>query len=45
MPMDKMDADFVLDVVAYQNFSNLPGMIGKKRWLHVVRWKLIVQDR
>jgi hypothetical protein len=42
MPMDEMDTEFVLDVVVCQNFSNLLGMIEKKRWLRFVGWKLIV---
>lgn len=42
MPMDKMDAEFVLDIVAYQNFSDILSMVGKKWWLRFVGWKLIV---
>lgn len=42
MTMDEMDAEFVMDIVTYQNISDGLGMMRKKRGLRFVGWKLIV---
>lgn len=42
MSMDEMDAELVLNVVAYQDFADFLGMSEKKRWLRFVGRKLIV---
>ena len=44
MSMDEMDAEFVLGIIACQNFSEGFRMIRKKRWLSFIRRKLIVPE-
>lgn len=42
MSMDEMDAKLVLNVIAYQDFTDFLRVSEKKRWLRFVRRKLII---